>query len=526
MNLKKLTLTILTTYSFLLCADENLRDLNTKHFQESLTSQKGIISSENQDKFLDSEHSPFEIFYPEKEIGCGTYSKVFLCHDQEGKPYAIKKYFIQDELLIALLKKEKTSVSKLLKTVSENEFSISLNASHPNLLKIHHLIFKNPTKNPDDFEAYVIMDYIPGNVLNTYLYTSKENSKIYLLQLLNVLEYLTEKQMIADDLWSENLMIDSRDNTLKLIDLGGIEIVKNTVPISFELIIDRYFDVINSLARRVDDKAFTQFLSTSKEKLLSKGVNEESFSTKHLPLLYSWIQKIKDQLALPLIQHQHYKQLETKTNIKKVYEKECNSLPNHFSFVTAQSEGFIAYELIARTLYQKLHPGLLTKAELNNQVLLRYPQQYFPNNLEELFKRCPIREDYDTISTLVASCLVSASPSLNENEEDESALAIFKKGDREELLESCIEDLFYQEHIHPDLYQDELEELIEDFPRTNKAGVLTQIFVPKVAAIDQVIYHSRAYGIPYEGTDKINKIVSFFEEYAKGKKWKDDPIPK
>ena len=187
----------------------------------------------------------------------------------------------------------------------------------------------------------------------------------------------------------------------------------------------------------------------------------------------------------------------------------------HISIAVGQSEKFLVYKLISNAVFKLCHPG-----ENEGLAALRYPHPKAPKNLEELFATCPIREDYDTASKAVAQYLVSASPSLLEDDRDESAVSIYRENDRDQIVEDVVCSIFDQEGVSKSIYAEKVEELLEE-RLSGKAGIVTQVFLPKAAPLDRVIYRARAYGLPYEG----QTISEFFEGYQAGQTWEDDPIP-
>lgn len=203
------------------------------------------------------------------------------------------------------------------------------------------------------------------------------------------------------------------------------------------------------------------------------------------------------------------------------YDEQTAKFPEHISFVTAQSEKFLAYEIIARTVFEKAHP----ESSHSNMCFIRYPSAKAPKDLDELFDRFPLREDYDTVSSSVARYLVAASPSLKEDDDNESALAMFRNNTRDGGIADFIGQIFKEEHIASDIYQERIRQLLEEAPRSEEGGVLTQIFLPKVPTLHKVVYHSHAYGIPVGGLENVKKVDLFFKEYSEGKVWGEEPVP-
>jgi hypothetical protein len=65
--------------------------------------------------------------------------------------------------------------------------------------------------------------------------------------------------------------------------------------------------------------------------------------------------------------------------------------------------------------------------------------------------------------------LISASASLEENEEDESAFAIFLKNERAEELKEHISEVFMNEKIPVSLFKDSVDTLLEELPTSDQA---------------------------------------------------------
>lgn len=227
-------------------------------------------------------------------------------------------------------------------------------------------------------------------------------------------------------------------------------------------------------------------------------------------------------LKAEIISHHHTIHLRTCEDIYKNYQIQTALYPAHVSFVTGQAEKFLIYELVARAIYQKFHAKNLTKQQLANRLFIRYPQKGSPKNLTEFFSNFNLMENFDTASHEVAKHLLSFSPSLKEDERDESALAIFKSNDRHQECFSFIADIFKQEHVSKKIYGKKLKKLIKEFPQTKKGGIITQVFLSKTAPLSQVLYHSLEYGIPYSMQECVHQ---FFEDYSAGKVWEDNPVP-
>lgn len=96
------------------------------------------------------------------------------------------------------------------------EFETGYHLEHPNLVRYMSL--------SDDG---ILMEYVDGETLTTFLqshpeyFRSKKHSDVFLRQMLSVLQYLHEHQVLHLDLKPDNILITRIGHNVKLIDLGG-----------------------------------------------------------------------------------------------------------------------------------------------------------------------------------------------------------------------------------------------------------------------------------------------------------------
>jgi len=209
--------------------------------------------------------------------------------------------------------------------------------------------------------------------------------------------------------------------------------------------------------------------------------------------------------------------------LHSLYQHEVAMHPDHHCMCTGQPEEFLAYELIARAVAQRFSPGYLSKTQMREQTVLRYPSSKAPRNLKKLFLEFPMVEDYDT-ATSVSDYLISCSPSLDQTESDESAVAIFMNGQRGELFPDLVKEIFYEEDVPPELFEKAIESLINESPFSNKKGILTQIFFPKGSDLYKFAYVSAEYGIPVGDPHDKKELKRFFKQYKQGL-WPESSIP-
>lgn len=82
----------------------------------------------------------------------------------------------------------------------------------------------------DERYLYIVLEYVPGGELFTYLRTVKNfksgDARFYAGQIMLMFEYLHSKNIIYRDLKPENLLIDVQGN-LKLTDFGFAKIIES-----------------------------------------------------------------------------------------------------------------------------------------------------------------------------------------------------------------------------------------------------------------------------------------------------------
>ena len=169
---------------------------------------KAFIHSKTQKKNQKKLKYSFEKdFHLIKEIGRGSYGNIYLVTlNQTKQNYAVKQIykkinFIQEN------EKEKNIY---------NEKKILKYLSHPFIIKLHFSF-------QDEDNLYLVMDYISGGDLSSYIHNSQnfneEIAKFYLSEVYLAIRYLHSKNIIHRDIKSENILLDSNGH-IKLIDFG------------------------------------------------------------------------------------------------------------------------------------------------------------------------------------------------------------------------------------------------------------------------------------------------------------------
>ncbi|KAM4711368.1 cAMP-dependent protein kinase catalytic subunit PRKX [Anableps anableps] len=138
-------------------------------------------------------------------VGTGTFGRVFLVKDKKSKAFfALKQMKISD---VIRLKQEQHV---------HNEKEVLTEISHPFLIRLfwtHH----------DERFLYMLMDYVPGGELFSYLRSrgrfSNATGLFYTSEIVCAIEYLHSKEIVYRDLKPENILLDSEGH-IRLTDFG------------------------------------------------------------------------------------------------------------------------------------------------------------------------------------------------------------------------------------------------------------------------------------------------------------------
>ena len=101
----------------------------------------------------------------------------------------------------------------------EKEFDLGFQLDHPNIVRYH-------SKGTDNLGFFIVTEYVEGLNLSEYInenpncFNDKRFVKKIVLQILSILDYLHNNQIIHLDLKPENILITGKGQNVKLIDLG------------------------------------------------------------------------------------------------------------------------------------------------------------------------------------------------------------------------------------------------------------------------------------------------------------------
>eukprot|EP00118_Oscarella_pearsei_P006731 m.31002 g.31002 ORF g.31002 m.31002 type:complete len:347 (+) comp31425_c1_seq1:837-1877(+) len=138
-------------------------------------------------------------------VGTGTFGRVVLCQEKIGKEYLALKVMNISEVV-------------RLKQIEhvQNEKSLLMSIDHPfivNMLWSHH----------DDAFLYMLLEYVPGGELFTYLRTAQRfntsTGRFYAAEIVSALEFLHTNSIVYRDMKPENLLLD-KEGHVKITDFG------------------------------------------------------------------------------------------------------------------------------------------------------------------------------------------------------------------------------------------------------------------------------------------------------------------
>ncbi|KAE8149199.1 kinase-like domain-containing protein [Aspergillus avenaceus] len=148
------------------------------------------------------------------QVGKGAFATVYkLATKQHGAVYAAKE-----------LDKRRFMKNGVLDQKVDNEMKIMKDLKHPNIVQYidHH---------EHDRWIYIIMEYVPGGELSTYLQTHgkipEDMVRIIARQVLHALHYLHKRKITHRDIKPDNILISSLDPLrVKLSDFGLSKVVQ------------------------------------------------------------------------------------------------------------------------------------------------------------------------------------------------------------------------------------------------------------------------------------------------------------
>ena len=142
-----------------------------------------------------------------KQLGSGSFGRVFLVTHNETKDYYALKVIDKRKLLM--------SYGKL--DIIYNEINIHSKLDHENIIKLYNV-------HEDNESIYIVLEYAENG--NLFEMITKEKNGLseysafeYFIQVVNAVYYLHNNNIIHRDIKPENILI-GKDNKIKLCDFG------------------------------------------------------------------------------------------------------------------------------------------------------------------------------------------------------------------------------------------------------------------------------------------------------------------
>lgn len=139
-----------------------------------------------------------------RELGAGACGRTVLLHDDIiGEHFVCKKYHPYDE-----------SVREELFAGFLREIKLLHQLHHKNVVRVF-----NYYVYPDEFNGYILMEYIDGTDIRTHIEANPDQINQLFLQAVSGFRYMEEMGVLHRDIRPMNMMVTA-DGELKIIDLG------------------------------------------------------------------------------------------------------------------------------------------------------------------------------------------------------------------------------------------------------------------------------------------------------------------
>ncbi len=442
-----------------------------------------------------------------EEIGKGRGSTIFLFENDQKERVIVKKYAIEAGDC-DLFKTNKIAAEAYIRVLAQKEFDIGQRIDHPNIVEIKEVYFENPF-------AYIVMNYVEGRTLEECSQSSVREKCEIMDQFLNVVEHLLLRNVFVNNIGPKDFLI-SNGNRLTLINLDCCKLIQKSAGVTLQHFINK----IESLLFQMGGDLASKAIDDSK-KLISSKRREEKIQSDHTEKLITWIESLRKAFRTPL--HLNTVHAQSANHVLESYNRLRVEHSDYIAFNTSQHSKFLAYSLFASAIIKQFNPGRYPQTLLQNTHLIRYPFPNLPTNLEDLFKKYPLSDDYDTVSSEVANALLSGSPSLNENESEESAWGIFENNERGETdVAQYIYEIFESEGVSESLFKDDVKNIVKDKASKSKQGLIYTYFIPKTDPLNKAVYLSEKYGIPSGNPHAENTVTDFYQNYEQGEIVRDN----
>ncbi|TPX27903.1 protein kinase [Cylindrospermopsis raciborskii Cr2010] len=160
-----------------------------------------------------------ERFIPRKILGQGGFGRTFLATDtgKPSQPLCVIKQFLPQA-------QGTDTIDKASRLFNQEARQLEELGQHPQIPELFDYF-----THPEDNRQYLVQEYIEGDTLEVELQKkgvfSTTQIRELLIELLNILAFVHEKQVIHRDIKPENIIRRAMDSKLFLVDFGAAKVV-------------------------------------------------------------------------------------------------------------------------------------------------------------------------------------------------------------------------------------------------------------------------------------------------------------
>ncbi len=254
-----------------------------------------------------------------RELGQGACGKTVLLHDDQIDEYFVcKKYYPYDEL------HRKELFDKFIR-----EIKLLHQLHHLNVVRVFNYFLY-----PENYTGYILMEFIDGTEVSTYLSKNPEKVADVFLQTLNGFEHLEQSNILHRDIRPGNLMV-TNEGVVKIIDLGFGKLISDTKDFDKSVSLNWWCEVPAEFkSSHYDFTTDVYFIG----KLFEKIIRENSIS--HFPYndalrkmcIYEPSQRTKSfSLILKEIRNDQFPEIDFTDSEIAAYRNFSYSMHNHIS---------------------------------------------------------------------------------------------------------------------------------------------------------------------------------------------------
>jgi serine/threonine protein kinase len=190
---------------------------NTNHFNDLVEKINLCFKNSNEQSWFLTFQSIPELYHIEKEIGKGSFGKVYLA----------KQILTNHDVALKIIPKSIVRQKKVEDKIQREIQILKTMSGHPNVVKLHEMF-----EDPDNY--YMVFEYLPeGDIaskMQTEYFDYEENLKKIFLKILKGLQYIHERSVVHRDIKQDNILLNHQMEP-KIADFGISSIYNSMKPI-------------------------------------------------------------------------------------------------------------------------------------------------------------------------------------------------------------------------------------------------------------------------------------------------------